>query len=85
MIFSKPTMQKLFTPDDLVRFIYKETSPEENLAIKKAILEDMELAKTYHGMLTAREELDCLSLEPSPSSLNLILEYSKNTVRTESH
>lgn len=78
-------MQTLFTPDDLVRFIYKETSPEEDRAIKKALLGDIELAKIYHGMLTAREELDCLSLEPSATSINLILKHSREGVRTESH
>jgi hypothetical protein len=85
MFNSKQEMNKIFTHDDLVRFIYKETTPEETLAIKKAILCDVELAKTYQGMLTACEELDCLSFEPDTSSINLILQYSKNSVRTESH
>ena len=78
-------MKQIFTPDDLVRFIYKETTPEENLAIKKAILDDMELAITYQAMLTAHEQLDCISMEPDPSSINLILQYSRDSVRQESH
>lgn len=78
-------MQTLFTHDDLVRYIYKETSSEETLAIKTALHEDMELARTYHTLLTAREELDCLSMEPSPSSIKLILQHSKNSLETEIH
>jgi hypothetical protein len=84
-MFNPQQVMKIFTQDDLVRFIYKETTPEESLAIKKAILTDVELAKTYQGMLTACEELDCLSFEPDASSVNLILQYSKDSVRTESH
>lgn len=73
---------KTFTTDDLVRFVYNETTAEESSAIKKAILENLDLAKTYQGMLTAKEELEQGKLNPSDSSIEIIMQYSRNTVAT---
>ena len=42
----------------LKRFIYNETSEEESLEIKKALLENLDLAKAYQGMLTVKDELE---------------------------
>ncbi len=75
---------KTFTQDDLVRFVYNETSQEESSLIKKAIMDDMELAKTYQGMLTSKEELDGGKLNPSDSSINIILNYSRRSSRSKS-
>jgi len=85
MFLINPGMKKTFTPEDLVRFIYRETSPEETTAIKKAITDNTELAQIYHALLTANEELNNLSLEPSSSSINVILQHSRNSVKTETH
>ena len=76
---------KTFTTDDLVRFIYNETTAEESSAIKKAILENLDLAKTYQGMLTAKEELEQGKLNPSDSSIEIIMQYSRSTVKSASH
>ena len=76
---------KTFTQDDLVRFVYNETSSEESMKIKKAILENLDLAKAYQGMLTAKEELEQGKLEPSNSSINIIMEYSRSTEKSASH
>ncbi|HAP00829.1 MAG TPA: hypothetical protein DCQ93_02780 [Bacteroidetes bacterium] len=76
---------KLFTQEDLVRFIYNETSEEESLEIKKALLENLDLAKAYQGMLTVKDELEQGKLNPSDSSIDIILQYSREQVNTESH
>jgi len=76
---------KTFTTDDLVRFVYNETTADESSAIKKAILENLDLAKTYQGMLTAKEELEQGKLNPSDSSIEIIMQYSRSTVRSASH
>ena len=76
---------KLFTQEDLVRFIYNATSEEESLEIKKALLENLDLAKAYQGMLTVKDELEQGKLNPSDSSIDIILQYSREQVNTESH
>lgn len=76
---------KTFTQDDLVRFVYNETSAEESMKIKKAILENLDLAKAYQGMLTAKEELEQGKLNPSDSSINIIMKHSRSTARSTSH
>lgn len=76
---------KTFTTDDLVRFVYNETTADESSAIKKAILENLDLAKTYQGMLTAKEELEQGKLNPSDSSIDIIMQYSRSTVKSTSH
>ncbi len=76
---------KTFTSDDLVRFVYNETTTEESANIRKAILENLDLAKTYQGMLTAKEELEQGKLDPSDSSIDIIMQYSRDTVKSESH
>ena len=76
---------KTFTSDDLVRFVYNETTTEESADMRKAILENLDLAKTYQGMLTAKEELEQGKLNPSDSSIDIIMQYSRDTVKSESH
>lgn len=76
---------KTFTTDDLVRFVYNETTADESSAIKKAILENLDLAKTYQGMLTAKEELEQGKLNPSDSKIDIIMQYSRSTVKSTSH
>ena len=76
---------KTFTSDDLVRFVYNETTVEESADMRKAILENLDLAKTYQGMLTAKEELEQGKLNPSDSSIDIIMQYSRDTVKSESH
>ncbi len=75
---------KNFTQDDLVRFVYNETSKEESSLIKKAILEDMELSQTYHAMLASKAELDLGKLNPNDSSINIIMGYSLRTSKAKS-
>ncbi len=76
---------KTFTTDDLVRFVYNETTADESSVIKKAILENLDLAKTYQGMLSAKEELEQGKLNPSDSSIEIIMQYSGSTVKSASH
>ena len=73
-------MTQNFTHEDLLRFIYKETSPDEATAVKRAILANTELAAEYQGMLTVKENLDTQFLEPSQTSINIILQHAMQEV-----
>ncbi|WP_305982199.1 hypothetical protein [Roseivirga thermotolerans] len=71
-------MIKTFTQDDLVRYIYQETSEEENAEILSAMLFDDELAQNFHGMLDIVSELDSAMKTPSDKAIDAITSYSKS-------
>lgn len=70
-------MTKIFTHDDLIRYVYSETEPEENRQIELALSEDMELLEQYHELLWLRKQMDGGMMNPSEKTINNILEYSK--------
>ena len=71
-------MIKTFTLDDLIRFLYHETSEEESREINRALLCDSELQALFNELKTTIKQLDDAQLEPSPSVLLNILSYSRS-------
>lgn len=70
-------MTKIFTHDDLIRYVYNETEPEENRQIELAINEDMELLQHYHEISWLKKQMNGGMMNPSQKTINTILEYSK--------
>ena len=70
-------MTKTFTQNDLIRFIYKETSPGETKEIRKALLFDNELLEQFKELKEVVFKLDILEESPSQKILSNIIEYSK--------
>jgi len=71
-------MIKTFTQDDLVRYIYKETTIEENFEIEQALIFDEALADDYAAMKDVVKSLDAIQKEPSDRSVETILSFSKS-------
>jgi len=69
-------MKQIFTSNDLVKFIYKETSASETAAIREALLIDSVLMDHYQMLMTGYTELPRVTFAPSGSSLKNILNYS---------
>ena len=78
-------MEQTCTHNDLLRFIYRETTLDEELAIKTQIAENPALAEEFRMMMETVNELDSISLEPSETSINIILDASREMVEEESH
>ena len=78
-------MTNHFTPNDLIRFIYRETTPEEDFSIKQWILDNPDAANLFQELTDAAHSLDIEDLEPSETSVNIILDFSRKTAREESH
>ena len=78
-------MKQTFTPNDLVRLIYREVSPEEEVLIKHFIADNPEAAEEFQLMMESVMELDSVSMEPNESSVNIILDYSREHAPEESH
>ena len=70
-------MIKTFTQDDLIRFLYHETSEEENLEFNRALKQDAELALQFNELQATVKKLDDTLLEPSHRAIDSILAYSR--------
>lgn len=70
-------MKRTFTQNDLIRFLYKETSGSETLAIREAIDEDWELKEAYDTLYAAYAQLPKVTFNPSSACIDKILGYSQ--------
>jgi len=61
-------MTRTFTQNDLIRYIYDETSHEESIKIQQALLIDGGLHEEFKSLRTTVAMLDEL-IEPSNTSL----------------
>ena len=71
-------MTKTFTQDDLIRYIYQETTTEESIQMKTALTFDESLSECYHELSKTAELLRRVSFKPSESCIDKILSYSKS-------
>ena len=72
-------MIKTFTQLDLIRFIYNEISTEQHREIELALLCDNELMEEYKSLKSTINTLTEVSYDPSNSTIDTILNYSKST------
>lgn len=79
-------MDKKSTPDNVLRYIYKETSFSENIALRQEISENWQLQEQYIELRNTAKTLEKLPLRsPSESSINIILGYSQHANRELEH
>ncbi|HEY5368388.1 MAG TPA: hypothetical protein VIJ75_05285 [Hanamia sp.] len=64
------------TPEELVRYIYHETSDQKSAIIKDALQSDWNLRDTYDNLLSAHGKLDEIKFSPRKEAINKILEYA---------
>ena len=69
-------MTKTITQDDVLRYIYKETSDKESVAIEKQLLVNTSLMDFYNQTKETIRKINELQLEPSQNVQNKILDYS---------
>ena len=72
-------MKQKFTPNHLIKYIYKETSAVETLAISEALLKDEILFQQYQGLMFSFSQLPKVKFDPSPSAIQNILKYSQQS------
>lgn len=70
-------MTKTFTYDDVVRYLYAETSPQENDAIVEALTSDSEMLAFYMDGLELQTLMDRIVRTPSSRATDNILRYSR--------
>ena len=65
-----------FTQEDLIRYLYKETSKQKTAAIKAALETDWNLQESYQNLLSSHRNLNNISLSPRREVINNILNYA---------
>mgnify|MGYP006983098775 CR=1 FL=1 len=68
-----------FTPEDLLLYIYKESSPQLTRAIEQAVNTDWALREKLNVIKDSAEKLDTIIAEPREKSVLKILAYARKT------
>jgi hypothetical protein len=71
-------MTKTFTRNDLIRYIYQETTEREKQEIEQELLLDNKLFEEYKNLAEVSMELDRVDLSPSEKTIKKILNFSKS-------
>lgn len=64
-----------YSPEDLILYLYKETSTEATAAIDKALQEDWTLREKLAVIKTSMERLDSISVSPRTEVILNVLRY----------
>ncbi len=75
-------MLQTCTCNDLLRYIYRETTHTEEAMVKEALKEDFFLREVFQELYQGYKQLPKALFSPSRTTINNILAYSKST-RTE--
>ncbi len=70
-------MTKTITHNDLIKYIYNETTVEESIEIQKAITLDNELADSLYELSSTAYTLNKNLKSPSKGVVDNILDYAK--------
>jgi hypothetical protein len=70
-------MIKTFTQNDLIRYLYHETTAKETKEINKALICDSELQEQFKELTATKGQLDNARLQPSGAVVERILHYAR--------
>jgi hypothetical protein len=77
-------MQHNYTFDDVILYIYNELDPEESYKVQQELQNNPELQNEYNQTVKMLGMMDKLIEYPSPTTIDLILEYSYSNVTERS-
>jgi hypothetical protein len=69
-----------FTQEDLVQYMYKESSPEKSAVLRAALETDWDLREKYDVISSAIGSLEKISLSPRKIAVDNILNYAERSV-----
>lgn len=69
-----------FTPEDLIQYLYNETSPPQTAQIKAALETDWSLREKFEVITSAQKRLEALKMSPSQKTVDNILNYAEKAV-----
>jgi hypothetical protein len=74
----------LFTPEDLLLYLYKESSPDLTLAIETALKEDWMLREKLQVLQSSSDELNKVTVSPRMEVILRVMNYARETSIEES-
>lgn len=69
-----------FTPEDLLLYLYNETSPAQTAAIKAALETDWSLREKFEELTISQKELSVIKVSPSRKTVDNILNYAEKAI-----
>lgn len=69
-------MSEIYTTNNLIRFIYQETSPAETANIQHLLQHHSEAKEEYLQLQETLKMLDGVALNPHPTSIAIIMEHA---------
>lgn len=66
-----------FTPEDLLLYLYKETTPRQTAAIEKALAKDWTLREKFAVLKNSTQRLDKIKLSPRTEVVLNVLNYAR--------
>lgn len=69
----------LFTPEDLVMYLYHESTPEKTAAIEVALQNDWTLREKFEVLQKAVATLDRTLVSPRTETVLNVLNYARET------
>ena len=72
-------MTILFTPEELVRYLYNDISPEKAAVIDAALQEDWTLREKLEVLKASANNLDRIIESPRPEVILKVLNYARET------
>ena len=78
-------MTLLFTPEELIQFLYNETSPERSAEIEAALQHDWTLREKLEVLRNSMNSLNRPLESPRTEVVMRILNYARETVTESVH
>jgi len=75
----------LFTPEDLLLYLYKESSPDLTAAIEAALKEDWMLQERLQSLQLAENQLEKIVVAPRMEVILKVLNYARETAVESAH
>jgi hypothetical protein len=69
-----------FTSEDLIQYLYAETSIQKTAAIKAALENDYSLREEFETLSAAHSQLETVKLSPRKQTIENILKYAEDKV-----
>ena len=77
-------MTLLFTPEDLIQYMYKDTSSEKTRAIDDALQNDWTLREKLEALKTSYSCLEKIAESPRTEAVLHVLNYARESAVAES-
>ncbi|MGI8637620.1 MAG: hypothetical protein ACR2KZ_19655 [Segetibacter sp.] len=68
-----------YTTEELIQYVYRETSPEKTHAIEKELDTDWHLKEKLDALKESMQQLDTVITSPREETVMAILNYARKT------